>query len=836
MYRFIAQSVLILGLVAFVSCSASNSTPTLPSDNPGMSHVVSTPDQSAPTTSLWGYYDITIDPETLEVEIHRPRSAAFTVNVVEFLNKNPMTLSIQIQSTDITASHIDVDVDVTLTHPFPGYPQYHGYDVRGVFMGNGSGTMEYGNGLTFAVDGTDQGMNPGLSGAASPGPDGYTRWYNLTEFSEGAPPIFSYTDGTLASEDFDPTATLNPYKYFADGLDVNDDLWTWLNANTDSNGQFSSGASNSRNYTLRFPTPSPGIRFGYAVIADWAGAASEYHPSNALEAMSCSVVDNSDIYFNGPGVFGGNINLDLSLYGWDQNPSTIYIESSVLQTVYEFSPGDMIPVGGSDVFSTWHIEIPADNVTGTDGNEFWIIAEYPDQDYSNPFDYPNLAVDTALTTFFRHALDVTEYTGNIDPVCDLVLVTAMPLTELSPVVVEFDASGSSDINGDPLTFEWDFDGDGNYDEDPDDAYKGDPSQPIHGFLESQTGPSWVRVSDGKGGVAECSVDVDVTAIPSKNLPLRDVEPRDIAVDPGDGDVLILYDDLQIWRRFDSEYYQTPSHLVTTHPSYPNQSRIDINSDGWFLNAGFIPAPLNRPMGQFRDETGGDWQPWNFEWGPFGFVSDEYRFIDVIAFGDNGTHAKDIGPFTGAPFQGNHDVRFLNLTDTGKFHSWTRYINSHSGTDHIGMDILYYDYVVGAESDQVGDFIWFLENTDFYATRWSLSPPVGNSVGTFAYDGINFGTGVQTDDDDGWNDSKDLCRDDQNKYFVLDELSTGDPRIKTWSFDGSVATSLGGFGDSTSISGPPLRIEGSDYSGLVFVIHGDSTDGWFLSIFKPFEMP
>jgi len=71
---------------------------------------------------------------------------------------------------------------------------------------------------------------------------------------------------------------------------------------------------------------------------------------------------------------------------------------------------------------------------------------------------------------------------------------------------------------------------------------------------------------------------------------------------------------------------------------------------------------------------------------------------------------------------------------------------------------------------------------------------------------------------------------------LDELSTFTARIKVWDFDGTTPTSLGGFGDSTSISGPPLRLEGGDFDGKIFVIHGHATTQWSLSIFQPYEMP
>ncbi|HEX9745683.1 MAG TPA: hypothetical protein VGB30_09670 [bacterium] len=49
-----------------------------------------------------------------------------------------------------------IDVTVSLTHPFAGIDQYHGFDVGGVFMHNGNANVGY-DGLTNPEDpdGTD---------------------------------------------------------------------------------------------------------------------------------------------------------------------------------------------------------------------------------------------------------------------------------------------------------------------------------------------------------------------------------------------------------------------------------------------------------------------------------------------------------------------------------------------------------------------------------------------------------------------------------------------------------------------------------------------------------
>jgi hypothetical protein len=394
-------------MLAF-GCSGSGNRltdPLLP--GPGNNLTSQNHQVSNSQTHLWAYYDVFIDPATQTVEVAENRHAFFTANVTNFLNGKPASLAFHINETPVTSSCVDIDIDVSITHPFPGLPQYNGYDVRGIFMGDGSAAINT-SGAVYPLLGTDQYMldDPDVSGPDFPGggPDGYTRWYNYTEFSTGGMPLFQYTPGKLASKNFAGTATLCPYKYFADGLAVNDDVWTFLSNNPSSHGVFSTGVTNKRNYYLRFPN-TKGIKYGYAVIANWSGTEPQFHPSNAPEAIASSVDNNSTVYYANSTNSGGDINLDISLWGWSGQPSAMYIESTVLNNPYPFSPSDMVPVGGNEAYSTWHVEIPTDNVTGLTGNEYWIIAEY-NNDYSNVYGVGNLIETEPLRAYFRYDLPV----------------------------------------------------------------------------------------------------------------------------------------------------------------------------------------------------------------------------------------------------------------------------------------------------------------------------------------------------------------------------------------------------------------------------------------------
>ncbi len=401
-----------------MGCSSGGTNPVVPTDGTDLSLSSQGSTQNA-NTCLWGYFDVFIDIENQTVEAVHDRTVMFTANVVTFINMNPANLKFLVKEILPGPDYLDVDIDVTLNHPFPGLNQFDGYDVRGVFMGDGSASLNYNGSLVYPVQGTDQFQlaDPDFPGGEHGQPDGYTRWFNLTEFANPSMDMFGYTQGMFASIGFDGTATLCPYKYFSDGLGTTEELWTWLNDHAGQNGQFSSGASNTRNYYLRFPN-TKGVEFGYAVIANWEGVEPEHHPSNTPEAVGCKVVDNSNVYYVDPTNNGGNLVLDISLFGWEYQPSKIFIESTVLGSPHEFTAGEMTPVGGTENYSTYHTEIPADNVTGTEGQEFWVIAQYDDFDYSNEFGVSNLAGTDKLAAFFRYDLSVS---GDIPAWIEVIL-------------------------------------------------------------------------------------------------------------------------------------------------------------------------------------------------------------------------------------------------------------------------------------------------------------------------------------------------------------------------------------------------------------------------------
>ncbi|MFH1676903.1 MAG: hypothetical protein ABIC40_07745 [bacterium] len=479
-------SIVFMVFVSIMGCSSGSDNPVTPTS--GLTTETGSNGKQA-QTHLWGYYDVFIDVAARTATAVLGRNAMFAANVVTFLNKPPTNLAFKINKTPVTADYIDVDIDVSIKHPFPNMMQYNGYDVRGIFIGDASGNLKYDSNLGYAVFGSDQCLLDDPDDDDGGGPDGYTRWFNPAEFK--VPGLFGYTPGVNATPGYKPSATLNPYKYFADGLGKNDNAFEWLITSI-SYGVFSSGSTHTRNYYIRFPKTT-GIKFGYAVVANWKGTNPiTDHPANGPEAMACSAETTESLFYVSPTEWSGDLIVDFDIFSWEYVPSAIYIEANFLKSAHEFDPSS-IATGGGDSYSSYHVEIPADNLTSSDGNEYWIICEYDEFDYTTGFSAPN----AKLAAFFRNSIFVSDVTYYEPPVCDLVIVTSMPAAGwVWPIKVEFDASGTYDPNPDDvMTYEWDFDGDEIYGESPDDDYIGTEINPTHFYDEEYNGVVNLRVTD-----------------------------------------------------------------------------------------------------------------------------------------------------------------------------------------------------------------------------------------------------------------------------------------------------------------------------------------------------
>lgn len=189
MKLFIQQCIASLILILFAMGCAGGGNPTSPMSSQGVTNGQGI--ESGVQTHLWGYYDVYIDIPTQTATAVANRSAMFAANVVQFVNSPVSNLSFAIKGTPATADYVDVDIDVSIKHPFTGLTMYNGYDVRGIFIGNGSSQMKYNTDLKYAAHNgtTDQEMydyalttgDPGKYGILMDTHDGSTPRSSLTQ-------------------------------------------------------------------------------------------------------------------------------------------------------------------------------------------------------------------------------------------------------------------------------------------------------------------------------------------------------------------------------------------------------------------------------------------------------------------------------------------------------------------------------------------------------------------------------------------------------------------------------------------------------------------------------
>ncbi len=360
---------------------------------------------------IWGFWDISIDTQEGTIEVIPLRGASFTANVIKFIDGPPINLNWVIGTIDPQPTYWGIPVDVSITHPFPGLDKFTGFDVLGVFMGNGTDVYPGTGGYAVAGD-DDQ-----ILGNA----DGYTRWFNQPEFAGAGSqmPLVGYIDGDFGSPGYTPSAVLNPYKYFTDGLAAEADALSHLVANADDRGVFRPGSVNHRLYDLIFPK-SVGVNFQYAVIARWEPNLNHPDPplslddfpedANAVETPVISVDDSSSTaYYAGPGDFGGNIIMDISTV--DFHKPSVWDDEFTISYFSDAWSGEytvpMTPTASDDTTWTFTTEIPVEMLDSADDLPVWIEINYPDFDYSNEFGVNNDA-DGSLASYFLVTVDIID--------------------------------------------------------------------------------------------------------------------------------------------------------------------------------------------------------------------------------------------------------------------------------------------------------------------------------------------------------------------------------------------------------------------------------------------
>ncbi len=362
--------------------------------------------ESVAAPMLWGAWDVAIS-EDGKVECVPLHGASFALNVAGIIK--PPDLDFHVVDVSEIPGYIDFTLDVNITHVVYNSGGFTGFDVCGVLMGNGNTVNPLDTGLTY----------PGPGGIQLLNADGYTRWMNCAEFSGAGLGIFGYTGANAGTPGYTPTATLNPYKYFCDGLAADEDIRAWLAANPASRGIFTEGSTNSRRYVIRFAEDN--ITFQYAILARWAFPEDFPEPpsgipdafpesANAPEAVAVSVAnDISDMWYDGVAA-GGNFKAEISVVNWNAAPDggTMGDYSIRVGSASWLSPHtlDMTVDSSGGNYCNYIVDIP---VLGTESGPItvWIEIAQAEETYANPFGLVTGADEDNISSYFTYTANVS---------------------------------------------------------------------------------------------------------------------------------------------------------------------------------------------------------------------------------------------------------------------------------------------------------------------------------------------------------------------------------------------------------------------------------------------
>ncbi len=305
--------------------------------------------------SLWGLWEFKLDAATQTLEAVPKREADIHLNALKFLEPMPY-LYLTIDGISIEGNIVKVLLG--LRHPFLALDQFTGFDVCGIIFTTGTVTGFSDPDLVMAGEGDIRLLNA----------DGYTRWWNPSEFPH-TQTVFGYRDGLLGAPygSAGYNCTLNGYKYFCDDLEAKDPM---ENVSIEGRGVFTAGQKNVREYIIEMN--SSGLVFNYAIDACWkypTGSApwdvpDDFHPdANRPEPYRIAVTELDNTLWNDGASSGGSLSLSIDV--WDHfynDANTLQVESAG-----SFGPENAgAPVGGGEGYSTYEVEVLGAHPTNSD--------------------------------------------------------------------------------------------------------------------------------------------------------------------------------------------------------------------------------------------------------------------------------------------------------------------------------------------------------------------------------------------------------------------------------------------------------------------------------------
>ncbi|HEX9744979.1 MAG TPA: hypothetical protein VGB30_06085 [bacterium] len=425
--------VLLTAALTLTNCASSRTSDLV---NPPLSDTYSL-NQTAGEKSrmLWGYFEVTIDPVSLDAEIVPIRGAEFNSNITKFLQP-PLSPSNRIDINILPASNLSTGhllIDMTIIHPFPGLPKFTGFDVRGILIADGSMSGSHDDSLLYHNKYETRLLNP----------DGYTRWWNPSEFTSYGT-MFGFTPGKLAPPVY-PTSTLNGYKYFADGLDETESVES---LDPESRGTFSTvPGANTRRYDVQLVMKDgfPSYKFNYAIDSSWALPSDDFAPEYPAEAFPVSAnlaepyymhadFSKTTAYYVDSTSNGGDVVVGLELFDWGamlsenalrQEIDAIWVESPTLID----EPVDVLSSCSSGIgngFNSSIFEFEIHDVHPDDilNQTILVTVESSSPNTYRPqvpngdmFDYP----DAALASYMLFDVPISDTVPNVQPEIDNIV-------------------------------------------------------------------------------------------------------------------------------------------------------------------------------------------------------------------------------------------------------------------------------------------------------------------------------------------------------------------------------------------------------------------------------
>ncbi len=374
-----------MGILSFVGCSTS----------PFQTLLADSTVQQAQTDeshALLGYYTFICDPNNSTVEVVTLRGSALHLNALKFLEPPP-NLHLSLEGPVYFNGDV-IDVNIGLRNPYLGLVEFTGFDICGIVITRGSLTGFHDPGIVMAGEGDTRLLNA----------DGYTRWWNPSEFPHGET-VFCYKDGLLGTPDdvADFNCTINGYKYFADGLEPDDPL-TWLA--TGNRGMFSAGQKNVRHYTINI---SDGLIFNYAVDACWAipqgdipyDIPDDFPPkANRPEAynMVITELENTLYHDDTSGFTGGKLKLQIDIRDhYNASENVVFAESEV-----GFPFKNATQVSGGEDSAIHEIEWSGIGISHSGAADILVTVQ------SEVVGYGNILQDEPVCAYFKYTTNIAD--------------------------------------------------------------------------------------------------------------------------------------------------------------------------------------------------------------------------------------------------------------------------------------------------------------------------------------------------------------------------------------------------------------------------------------------